>query len=130
MSARRQYAQIKARYPEHVLLFKTSPDRYETHMNDAYTCAEILGSTLHDTAGLGTADTAYIDEQDADKAIARLIHAGHKVALMEMIRAPRQEPIQDTPRVVVTKDGAQALLPTFTPPPFTTSKNTQQLTMF
>lgn len=86
---RRQYLQIKSRYPQHLLLFRLG-DFYETFEDDAETAAEVLDITLTSREmGKGVrVPLAGIPYHAADAYIARLVNAGHKVAICEQIGTP------------------------------------------
>lgn len=83
---RRQYLQIKSRYPEHMLLFRLG-DFYETFDRDAEIAAEVLDIVLTSREmGKGhRVPLAGIPYHAADGYIARLISAGYKVAICEQI---------------------------------------------
>src|SRR5881296_1445958 len=80
----RQYRNLKARYPDHLLLFRLG-DFYETFFEDAELAARLLQITL--TARQG-APMAGIPHHAADGYIARLVHAGQKIAVCEQLEAP------------------------------------------
>src|SRR2546428_4566314 len=80
----RQYRDLKRRYPDHVLLFRLG-DFYETFFEDAELAARLLQITL--TARQG-APMAGIPHHAADGYIARLVHAGQKIAVCEQLEAP------------------------------------------
>jgi DNA mismatch repair protein MutS len=83
---RRQYLQIKARYPEHILLFRMG-DFYETFDNDAVIAADVLDIVLtaRDMGKGVRVPLAGIPYHAADGYIAKLIGAGHRVAICEQI---------------------------------------------
>jgi DNA mismatch repair protein MutS len=83
----RQYRSLKARYPDHVLLFRLG-DFYETFFEDAELAARLLQITL--TARQG-APMAGIPHHSADGYIARLVRAGQKIAMCEQLEAPGRE---------------------------------------
>jgi DNA mismatch repair protein MutS len=83
----RQYQGLKTRYPDHVLLFRLG-DFYETFFEDAELAARLLQITL--TARQG-APMAGIPHHAADGYIARLVHAGQKIALCEQLEAPGRD---------------------------------------
>jgi DNA mismatch repair protein MutS len=83
----RQYRSLKGRYPDHVLLFRLG-DFYETFFEDAELAARLLSITL--TARQG-APMAGIPHHAADGYIARLVHAGQKIAVCEQLEAPGRE---------------------------------------
>src|SRR5438128_10931229 len=80
----RQYRNLKVRYPDHLLLFRLG-DFYETFFEDAELAARLLQITL--TARQG-APVAGIPPHAADGYIARLVHAGQKIAGCEQRAAP------------------------------------------
>lgn len=86
---RRQYDQIKARYSEHILLFRLG-DFYETFDTDAVIAAEVLDIVLtaRDMGKGNRVPLAGIPYHSADGYIARLVQAGHKVAICEQISEP------------------------------------------
>ena len=83
----RQYRDLKRRYPDHVLLFRLG-DFYETFFEDAELAARLLQIVL--TARQG-APMAGIPHHASDGYIARLVHAGQKIAVCEQLEAPGRE---------------------------------------
>jgi DNA mismatch repair protein MutS len=83
----RQYRDLKQRYPDHILLFRLG-DFYETFFEDAELAARLLQITL--TARQG-APMAGIPHHASDGYIARLVHAGQKIAVCEQLEAPGRE---------------------------------------
>jgi DNA mismatch repair protein MutS len=83
---RRQYLQIKRRFPDTILLFRLG-DFYETFEDDAETAARVLDIVLTSREmGKGVRiPMAGIPHHAADGHIARLVAAGHKVAICEQI---------------------------------------------
>src|SRR6185295_12959799 len=83
---RRQYLQIKARYPDTILLFRLG-DFYETFERDAEIAAAALDIVLTSREmGKGQrVPLAGIPYHAAEGYIAKLIAAGHKVAVCEQI---------------------------------------------
>jgi DNA mismatch repair protein MutS len=83
---RRQYLQIKQRFPDTILLFRLG-DFYETFEADAETAARVLDIVLTSREmGKGMrVPMAGIPHHAADGHIARLVAAGHKVAICEQI---------------------------------------------
>ena len=83
---RRQYLQIKQRYPDTVLFFRLG-DFYETFDRDAETAAEVLDIVLTGREmGKGQrVPMAGIPYHAAESYIGRLVAAGHKVAICEQI---------------------------------------------
>ncbi|MDQ2652061.1 MAG: DNA mismatch repair protein MutS [Chloroflexota bacterium] len=83
---RRQYLQIKQRFPDTILLFRIG-DFYETFEDDAKTAARLLDITLTSREmGKGTrVPLAGIPHHAAESYIARLVAAGQKVAICEQV---------------------------------------------
>ncbi|MFL7811913.1 MAG: DNA mismatch repair protein MutS [Anaerolineae bacterium] len=84
--ARRQYLQIKARYPEAIVLFRLG-DFYETFEEDAkivaHECDIVLTSR---PIGRGKrVPLAGVPYHAVDSYIATLINAGHKVAIVDQV---------------------------------------------
>ncbi len=83
---RQQYLDIKARYPDTILFFRLG-DFYETFDEDAVTASDVLDIVLT-SREMGKdlrIPMAGIPFHSADSYIARLIAAGHKVAVCEQI---------------------------------------------
>ncbi len=83
---RRQYLQVKQRFPDAILLFRLG-DFYETFERDAEIAAEVLDIVLTSREmGRGVrVALAGIPHHSAEGHIARLIAAGHKVAVCEQV---------------------------------------------
>src|SRR5829696_1152728 len=83
---RRQYLQIKRRFPDTILLFRLG-DFYETFEDDAEIAARVLDIVLTSREmGKGVrVPMAGIPHHATDGHIARLVAAGHKVAICEQI---------------------------------------------
>jgi DNA mismatch repair protein MutS len=83
---RRQYLQIKERFPDTVLFFRLG-DFYETFDGDAQIAAEVLDIVLtgREMGKNLRVPMAGIPYHAAEGYIARLIAAGHKVAICEQI---------------------------------------------
>ncbi len=86
VSFRRQYLQLKSRFPDTILLFRLG-DFYETFDEDAELAARILDIVLTGrNMGKGQrVPMAGIPYHSAEGYIARLVSAGHKVAVCEQI---------------------------------------------
>jgi DNA mismatch repair protein MutS len=100
---RRQYLQIKRRFPDTILLFRLG-DFYETFEADAEIAARVLDIVLTSREmGKGArVPMAGIPHHAADGYIARLVAAGHKVAICEQIGSERNRGLidRDVTRVV------------------------------
>jgi DNA mismatch repair protein MutS len=83
---RRQYLDIKARFPDTILLFRLG-DFYETFEEDARIAAEALDIVLtsREMGKNQRVPMAGIPYHAAESYIARLIAAGHKVAICEQV---------------------------------------------
>ncbi|MGH2562272.1 MAG: DNA mismatch repair protein MutS [Thermomicrobiales bacterium] len=83
---RRQYLQIKSRFPDTILLFRLG-DFYETFDGDAEIAAKVLDIVLTGREmGKGQrVPMAGIPHHAAESHIGRLITAGHKVAVCEQV---------------------------------------------
>ncbi|MGH2533939.1 MAG: DNA mismatch repair protein MutS [Thermomicrobiales bacterium] len=83
---RRQYLQIKSRFPDTILLFRLG-DFYETFDRDAEIAAHVLDIVLTSREmGKGRrVPLAGIPYHAAEAHIGRLIAAGHKVAVCEQV---------------------------------------------
>jgi DNA mismatch repair protein MutS len=86
---RRQYLSIKRQYPDIIVFFRLG-DFYETFDGDAEVVAEELGITLTSREmGKGNrVPLAGIPYHAAEGYIARLLAAGHKVAIAEQMTQP------------------------------------------
>jgi DNA mismatch repair protein MutS len=83
---RRQYLEIKRRYPHAILFFRLG-DFYETFDDDARTCARELDITLT-TRPIGKSQRiplAGVPHHAIDGHIARLLGRGYKVAICDQI---------------------------------------------
>lgn len=87
----RQYAAIKARHPDAMLLFRVG-DFYETYREDAPICARILGITLTQRSGtnpeLGA--LAGFPYHALDSYLPKLVRAGIRVAVCDQLEDPKQ----------------------------------------
>ena len=86
---RKQYLQIKARYPDTILFFRLG-DFYETFDDDAQIAADVLDIVLtgREMGKNLRVPMAGIPYHAAEGYIARLIAAGNKVAICEQIGEP------------------------------------------
>lgn len=86
----KQYAQVKAKYPDTILLFRMG-DFYETFDDDAKIASKVLGITLT-RRGNGTAGEtplAGFPHHALDTYLPRLLKAGHRVAICEQLEDPK-----------------------------------------
>ena len=86
---RRQYLSIKRQYPEIIVFFRMG-DFYETFDGDAEVVSSVLGLTLTSREmGRGNrVPMAGIPYHAAEGYLARLLAAGHKVAIAEQTEKP------------------------------------------
>ncbi len=87
----RQYLEIKAQHPESILFFRMG-DFYEMFLDDALIAARILDIALT-SRNNGSADEipfCGVPFHSAQPYIARLVEAGHRVAICEQIEDPKQ----------------------------------------
>lgn len=86
----RQYAQIKAKYPGALLLFRVG-DFYETFGADAITASRILGIVLT-KRGNGSAteiELAGFPHHSLDTYLPKLVRAGQRVAICDQLEDPK-----------------------------------------
>lgn len=86
----RQYAQIKAKYPGALLLFRVG-DFYETFGEDAVVAAKILGIVLT-KRGNGSAteiELAGFPHHSLDTYLPKLVRAGQRVAICDQLEDPK-----------------------------------------
>jgi DNA mismatch repair protein MutS len=102
----RQYAQIKANYDDCLLFFRLG-DFYELFLDDAKIGAEILGIVLtkRPRGKDGHIPMAGVPYHAADNYIAKLVKAGHKVAICEQISEPTGKGIVDRDVVRIITPG-------------------------
>jgi DNA mismatch repair protein MutS len=80
-----QYREWKRRYPDYLLLFRLG-DFYETFHEDAAVAARVLDIVLTSRQkGEGAIPMAGVPHHAVDGYIARLIRAGHKVAVCDQV---------------------------------------------
>lgn len=87
----RQYLEIKSQHPESILFFRMG-DFYEMFLDDALIAARILDITLT-SRNKGSAEEipfCGIPYHSAQPYIAKLIEAGHRVAVCEQVEDPKQ----------------------------------------
>src|SRR5688572_19301108 len=93
---RRQYLSIKRQYPDVIVFFRMG-DFYETFDDDARLASEVLDIVLTSREmGRGNrVDMAGIPYHAADGYVARLLAAGHKVAIAEQVSEPTGKGLVD-----------------------------------
>jgi DNA mismatch repair protein MutS len=103
---RRQYLQIKQRFPDTILLFRLG-DFYETFEEDAETAASVLDIALtgRDLGKGVRVPMAGIPHHAADIYIARLVAAGFKVAICDQIGTA------DRNRALIDRDVTRVVTP-------------------
>ncbi len=87
----RQYYAVKEQHPDKILFFRMG-DFYEMFGDDAVLAAPVLGIALTsrshgDTERIPLAGVPY---HSADKYLAKLLAAGHKVVVVEQVEDPRE----------------------------------------
>ncbi len=99
----KQYKEIKKKYHD-CLLFYRMGDFYELFMEDAHIGAQVLSITLTSKAGGkdGKIPMAGIPYHAVDSYLAKLVKAGHKVAICEQLSPPNKKGLvkRDVIRVV------------------------------
>jgi len=86
----KQYAGIKSRHPDAILLFRVG-DFYETFGEDAIKSAEILGITLTRRANGAASfvELAGFPYHALDTYLPKLVRAGQRVAICEQLEDPK-----------------------------------------
>ncbi|MHC4563730.1 MAG: MutS N-terminal domain-containing protein [Planctomycetota bacterium] len=88
--AMRQYRQFKEQYPDYLLLFRMG-DFYELFYEDAKIASRDLGLALTARSkGPSAVPLAGMPYHALDSYLARLIRAGHRVAICEQVEDPKQ----------------------------------------
>ena len=88
--AMRQYRQFKQAYPDYILFFRMG-DFYEMFFEDAKIASQVLGLALTSRSKGATAiPLAGIPYHACDAYLAKLIAAGHRVAICEQVEDPKQ----------------------------------------
>lgn len=86
----KQYNDIKAKYPDAILLFRVG-DFYETFGEDAVKASKILGITLTKRAN-GSAshiELAGFPHHSVDTYLPKLVRAGYRVAICDQLEDPK-----------------------------------------
>ena len=86
----RQYASIKAKYPDALLLFRVG-DFYETFGEDAVKTSQILGIVLTRRANGAASyvELAGFPHHSLDTYLPRLVRAGQRVAICDQLEDPK-----------------------------------------
>lgn len=86
----KQYFQVKAQYPEAVLLFRVG-DFYETFAEDALVASKVLGIVLTKRANGPKASVplAGFPHHSLDVYLPKLVRAGYKVAVCDQLEDPK-----------------------------------------
>ena len=86
-----QYASIKGRYPDALLLFRVG-DFYETFGSDAVTASQVLGITLtkRNNGGKQETELAGFPHHSLDSYLPKLVRAGFRVAICDQLEDPKQ----------------------------------------
>jgi DNA mismatch repair protein MutS len=86
----KQYAQVKAKYPGTILLFRMG-DFFETFEEDAVITARVLGITLtkRGNGAAGEIPLAGFPHHALDAYLPKLLRAGHRVAVCEQLEDPK-----------------------------------------
>ncbi len=85
----RQYATIKGKYPDALLLFRVG-DFYETFGSDAVTAARVLGITLTKRNNGGSdVELAGFPHHSVESYLPKLVRAGFRVAICDQLEDPK-----------------------------------------
>jgi DNA mismatch repair protein MutS len=86
----KQYVQMKAKYPDTVLLFRLG-DFYETFEEDAKITSRVLGLTLtkRNNGAAGNIPLAGFPYHALDTYMPKLLKAGYRVAVCEQLEDPK-----------------------------------------
>ncbi len=86
----KQYNQIKAKYPEALLLFRVG-DFYETFGQDAVVASKVLGIVLtkRGAGSLSETELAGFPHHSLESYLPKLVRAGHRVAICDQLEDPK-----------------------------------------
>ncbi len=86
----KQHGEIKAKYPDAVLLFRVG-DFYETFGEDALVAARVLGITLTKRANgsASSIELAGFPHHALETYLHKLVKAGHRVAICDQLEDPK-----------------------------------------
>ena len=87
-----QYMRVKASYPDSLLFYRMG-DFYEMFLEDAQIGASLLGITLTKRGSKDGLDVPMcgVPVHSVDGYLARLIRAGHRVAICEQVEDPQEQ---------------------------------------
>lgn len=87
----KQHREIKAKYPDAVLLFRVG-DFYETFAQDAIIAAQVLGITLTKRANgaASSIELAGFPHFSLETYLHKLVKAGYRVAICDQLEDPKQ----------------------------------------
>ena len=87
----KQHREIKARYPDAVLLFRVG-DFYETFNEDAIIASRVLGITLtkRSNGSVANSDLAGFPHHALDTYLHKLVKAGYRVAICDQLEDPKE----------------------------------------
>lgn len=86
-----QYAKVKSKYPDAILLFRVG-DFYETFGEDAITTSQVLGIILTKRNNGGSdVELAGFPYHSLDLYLPRLVRAGYRVAICDQLEKPSKE---------------------------------------
>jgi DNA mismatch repair protein MutS len=88
----KQYASIKAKHPDALLLFRVG-DFYETFGEDAVIAADVLGIVLtkRKNGAAAFVDLAGFPHHSLDTYLPKLVRAGYRVAICDQLELPSKE---------------------------------------
>lgn len=86
----KQYNQIKAKFPEALLLFRVG-DFYETFGQDAIVASKVLGIVLTKRGAGSSSETelAGFPHHSLESYLPKLVRAGHRVAICDQLEDPK-----------------------------------------
>lgn len=86
----KQHKDIKAKYPDAVLLFRVG-DFYETFSEDAHIASRVLGITLtkRSNGAASSVDLAGFPHHALDTYLHKLVKAGYRVAICDQLEDPK-----------------------------------------
>ncbi len=87
----RQYRQVKAKYPETILLFRLG-DFFETFDDDALITSKVCGITLtrRNNGAAGEIPLAGFPHHQLDSYLPKIVRAGYRVAVCDQLEDPKQ----------------------------------------